>query len=50
MKQAQLANKADTYDSVEKTIFDKKLKKIKRKVTLNKTKHLEIEKKLTVDN
>ena len=47
MSQANLATKADIDDFVEKTYFDDKLKNLNKKVTSNKTKYLEAEKKLT---
>ena len=40
----QKGNKSDTDDFLEKTNFDDKLTKLKKKVTSNKTKHVEGEK------
>ena len=45
LKQANLATKTDIDDLLEKTDFDNKLKKLNKKVTTNKTKHTEAEKK-----
>ena len=47
LKQANLATNADIDDSIEKTDFDDKLKNLSKKVTSNKTKHVEVENKLT---
>ena len=46
LKLANLAFNTDIYDFVERTDFDDKLKNLNKKVTSNKTKHLETEKKL----
>ena len=46
LKQAKLATKADIADFVKKTDFDDKLKNRSKKATSNKTKHLDVEKKL----
>ena len=43
---AKLATKADIVDFVKKTDFDDKLKKINKKVTGIKTKHVFVENKL----
>ena len=45
LKQAKSATKDDIDDFVKRTYFDKKLKSINKKVTSNKTKRLETEKK-----
>ena len=45
LKQAKSATKYDIDDFVKRTYFDKKLKSINKKVTSNKTKRLETEKK-----
>ena len=42
-----LAAKVDISNFVEKTDFDDKLQNLNRKSTLNKTKHVEAERKLT---
>ena len=47
LKQANLANKADIADFVEKSNFDAKFKKSKKKATSNKKNYAEAEKKLT---
>ena len=47
LKQASLATKTDIDDFVEKTGFDGKLKNSNKNVISNKTKHIDIEKKLT---
>ena len=47
MAQANLVAKADIDDFVEKRYFSNKLKNLNKKVTLNKTKNVETEKKLT---
>ena len=47
LKQANLAIRADTDDLVEKAETDGKLKHFNKKVTSNKIKHVETEKKLT---
>ena len=47
LAQANLVTKADIADFVEKRDFDDKLKNLNKKVTSNKTKHVETEKKLT---
>ena len=47
LTQKKLAIKAGIDDFVEKTNFDDKLRKLNKKVTSNKAKHLEAEKKLT---
>ena len=49
LKQANLATKDDTAESIKKkkTDFDDKLKNLKKIVTQNKTKNIETEKKLT---
>ena len=44
--QANLATKVNIADFVKETDFDNKLKNINKKVTPNKTKHVEAEKKL----
>ena len=41
LKQTNLATKADLDDFVEKTDFNYKLKKLNKKVTSNKIKHVE---------
>ena len=46
IKQAKLATKSDIADFVKKTDFNDKLKCFNKKVTLNKTRHVEAEKKL----
>ena len=45
LKQVKSATKDDIDDFVKRTYFDKKLKSINKKVTSNKTKRLETEKK-----
>ena len=45
LKQANLATKADIDDLEGRIDFDDKLKSLNRKVTSNKTKHVEAEKK-----
>ena len=45
--QANLASKSDIAALVRKTEFDDKLKNLNKKVTSNKTKHVEAEKKIT---
>ena len=45
-KQAKLATKNDIADFVQQTDFDKKLISINKKIILNKTRHIEAEKKL----
>ena len=45
--QANLASKSDIAALVRKTDFDDKLKNLNKKVTSNKTKHVEAEKKIT---
>ena len=47
LKQASLATKTDIDDFVEKTGFDGKLKNSNKNIISNKTKHIDIEKKLT---
>ena len=47
LKQANLTTKSDIDHFVEKTDFYDKLKYLNKKITSNKTKHVEIEKKLT---
>ena len=47
LKQANLAIRTDIDDLVEKTETDGKLKHFNKKVTSNKIKHVETEKKLT---
>ena len=47
LAQANLATKADIADFVKETDFDNKLKTINKKATLNETKHVEAEKRLT---
>ena len=47
LAQANLVAKADIDDFVEKRYFSNKLKNLNKKVTLNKTKNVETEKKLT---
>ena len=47
LKQTNLASKNDFADFVKQTDFDDKLKNINKKVTLNKTKYVAVEKKLT---
>ena len=46
LAQAKLATKADIADFVKKTDFDEKLKKNNKKVTSNRTKHVEGKNKL----
>ena len=46
LKQAHLTSKNDIDDFLRKGLFDEKLIKINRKVTLNKTKHVEVKNKL----
>ena len=46
LKQANLTAKADAADFVEKTDLDNKLKKMNKKVTSNKTKHVLIQNEL----
>ena len=43
----ELATKGDTIDFLKKVYFKDKLKNLNKKVTSNKTKYLEVEKKLT---
>ena len=50
LAQANLANKSDIANFVKKTDFDDKLKKLNKKVTSNKTKHLLVENELTTTN
>ena len=50
LAQAKLAFKADIDDFVQKTNFDEKLKNVNKKVTSNKTKHVEAENKLKKNN
>ena len=50
LAQAKLAFKADIDDFVRKTNFDEKLKNVNKKVTSNKTKHVEAENKLKKNN
>ena len=45
LRQADLLSKNDINDFVKKTYFDGKLININKKVTSNKTRHIEIEKK-----
>ena len=45
LAQANVANKNYIASLVKKTDFDDKLKKLNKKVTLKKTKHVEAEKK-----
>ena len=47
LAQAKLATKVDVVDFIKKNKFDDKLKKLNEKVTSNKTKHVEAEKKIT---
>ena len=47
LKQANSATKVDIADFVKKADFDKKPISINKKITSNKTKHLDAEKKLT---
>ena len=47
LKLANLATKVDVDDLVEKANFDDKLKSLNKKVTSNKTKHVEVEEKIT---
>ena len=47
LKKANLATKSDIDDFVEKTDFDDKLKNLNKNVTSSKTKHAEVEGKLT---
>ena len=47
LAQAKLASKADIVNFVRETDFDNKLKNINKNVSLNKTEHLEAQKKLT---
>ena len=42
--EAKIATKADIADLIKKTDFDDKLKNLNKKVTSNKTKHVEAEK------
>ena len=46
LKQANLVSKNDISDFTKKTDFDDKLKNINKKVTSNKTRHMEVTKKL----
>ena len=46
LAQANLANKNDISDFVKKTDFYDKLKHLNKRVTSNKTKHVEAEKKI----
>ena len=46
LAQAKLATKTDIVDFVKKAYFDEKLININRKVTLNKTRHVEVKNKL----
>ena len=50
LAQAKLAFKADIDDFVQKTNFDEKLKNVNKKVTSNKTKHVEAENKFKKNN
>ena len=50
LAQAKLAFKADIDDFVQKTNFDEKLKNVNKKVTSNKTKHVEAENKFEKNN
>ena len=47
LAQVKLATKDDIADFVKRTDFGNKLKKLNKKVTSNKTKHVLVEKKLT---
>ena len=47
LKKANLPTKGDFDDFVEKTDFNDKLNNLNKKVTSNKTKHVEAQKKLT---
>ena len=47
LKQTKLATKGDIVDFVKETYFDWELMNINSKVTSNKTKHVEAEKKLS---
>ena len=47
LAQVQSATKADIADFVKERYFDNKLKNTNKKVTSNKPKHVETEKKLT---
>ena len=47
LKKANLPTKGDFDDFVEKTDFNDKLNNLNKKVTSNKTKHVETQKKLT---
>ena len=47
LRLANLATKVDIDDLVEKVNFDDKLKSLNKKVTSNKTKHVEAEEKIT---
>ena len=46
LKQATLASKSDIADLVKKTDFDEKLTNIYKRFASNKTKHVEVKKKL----
>ena len=46
LAQTKLTSEADIADFIKRTDFDDKLKKLNKKVTSNKTKHVETEKKL----
>ena len=47
LKQAKLATKTDITDFITKTYFNNKLKNTNKQATSNKTKYLEVERKLT---